>query len=127
MIAAQQNMHSVADFFHRTLMGWLKDMSHQPHRIELPKIPPPSISTRCVEPRSLRLLPTPSPIHFWGKHICWDDNVDEVENLDNREIVFSEWWESSLDRVYYRLTTRKGRELWLYRTAGGDFLQGEFE
>ena len=75
---------------------------------------------------SLHLLPSPSPVHFWGKHICWDDEVDEVIDLENREIVFAEWWENSLERVYYRLATKKGRDLWMYRTASGDFLQGEF-
>lgn len=84
------------------------------------------VTDRLAE-RSLRIRPTPSPVHFWGKHLCWEDSVDEVENLENREIVFSEWWENSLERVYYRLITKKGRHLWLYRTASGDFLHGEFD
>lgn len=77
--------------------------------------------------RPLRIFSTPIPVHFWGKHLCWEDEVDEVECLENRELVFSEWWENSLERVYYRLTTKKGRQLWLYRTASGDFLHGEFD
>lgn len=110
-------------FFARMRESYIPEKNWE-REAEPPKIPPPV--DRLAE-RPLRLLPTPSQVHFWGKHICWDDNVDEVECLDNREIVFSEWWENSLERVYYRLTTRKGRQLWLYRTAGGDFLQGEFD
>lgn len=87
------------------------------------KIPPP-VDHPALRP--LRLLPEPTPIHFWGKYLCWDDNVDEAESLENRELVFSEWWENSLERVYYPLMTKKGRLLWLYRTAEGDFLHGEF-
>jgi hypothetical protein len=114
---------SKAVFFARMRESYIPEKTWE-RQAEPPKAPPPV--DRLAE-RPLRLLPTPSQVHFWGKHLCWDDNVDEVESLENREIVFSEWWENSLERVYYRLTTKKGRQLWLYRTAAGDFLQGEFD
>lgn len=79
------------------------------------------------EQRVLRVLDTPSPIHFWGHHVTWDGVVDEILCLDNRIEVFTEWWENVMDRVYYRLETKGGRQLWLYRTAEGDYLQGVLE
>jgi hypothetical protein len=75
----------------------------------------------------LRPYLRPSTIHFWAHYITWDGIVDEVVSLENRETVFGEWWENSLERVYYRLETKAGRELWLFRTAEGDFVHGEFE
>jgi hypothetical protein len=77
--------------------------------------------------RRLRPYLRPSTIHFWAHYITWDGIVDEVVSLENRETVFGEWWENSLERVYYRLETKAGRELWLFRTAEGDFVHGEFE
>jgi len=111
-------------FFAKMRESYLPEKNWQKVQ-ELEKNPPPLVD-RLAE-RPLRLRTTPSPVHFWGKHLCWDDCVDEVESLENREVVFSEWWENSLERVYYRLTTKKGRHLWLYRTASGDFLHGEFD
>jgi len=87
---------------------------------------PLPLGDRLAE-RPLRLFPTPVPVHFWGKHLSWEGGAEDVESLENREVVFSEWWENALERVYYRLTTKTGRQLWLYRTASGDFLHGEFD
>lgn len=114
-----------AIFFARVRESYLPEKNWE-RTAEVERRGLPEIVDRLPE-RPLRLLPTPSLVHFWGKHLCWDDEVDEVESLENREVVFSEWWENSLERVYYRLVTRKGRHLWLYRTAAGDFLQGEFD
>lgn len=112
-------------FFARMRESYIPEKNYQ--RVQELEGKPPQVVDRLAE-RPLRLLPTPSPVHFWGPHISWDDNVDEVECLENREVVFSEWWENStVERVYYRLTTKKGRQLWLYRTASGDFLHGEFD
>lgn len=115
---------SSAVFFAKMRESYLPEKNWQ----KLPELEETSESLKDrVAERPLRLRPKPTPVHFWGKHLCWDDEVDEVESLENREVVFSEWWEHSLERVYYRLTTKKGRQLWIYRTASGDFLHGEFD
>jgi hypothetical protein len=84
-----------------------------------------SIPSFTSEP--LQKFEVPSAIHFWGPYVTWDGLVDEAINIENREAVFSDWWEHAMERVYYRLQTKAGRELWLFRTAEGDFVQGELQ
>jgi hypothetical protein len=77
--------------------------------------------------RPLRVFHYAKPVQYMGRKIFSQDFSEEVDYWSDKEVVFSDWWNNSLERVYYRVFTKTGRHLWLYRTARGDFLHGEFD
>ena len=77
--------------------------------------------------RPLRVFNYAKPVQYLGRKILSQDFNEEVLEWSDKEVVFSEWWDSPLERVYYRVLTKTGRELWMYRTSRGDFLHGEFD
>ncbi len=77
--------------------------------------------------RPLRLFHYAKPVQYLGRKILSQDFNEEVDYWSDKEVVFSDWWNNSLERIYYRVLTKTGRHLWMYRTARGDFLHGEFD
>ncbi len=96
--------------------NWLK--GSQPHQNE--------VKDQLPE-RPLRVFHYAKPVQYMGRKLLSQDFNEEVEEWSDKEVVFSEWWNSPLERVYYRVLTKTGRELWMYRTSRGDFLHGEFD
>ncbi len=77
--------------------------------------------------RPLRVFNYAKPVQYLGRKLLSQDFNEEVAEWSDKEVIFSEWWNSPLERVYYRVLTKTGRELWMYRTSRGDFLHGEFD
>ncbi len=77
--------------------------------------------------RPLRVFHYAKPVQYLGRKLLSQDFNEEVAEWSDKEVVFSEWWDSPIERVYYRVLTKTGRDLWMYRTSRGDFLHGEFD
>lgn len=80
-----------------------------------------------VPSRPLRLFSTAQRVRFFGARLVSDEIDEEIDGAFDKEVVFSDWWASPLERVYFRLVTKSGKNLWLYRTREGDFLHGVFD
>lgn len=77
--------------------------------------------------RPLRLLPQPIPVRFLDNKVLYSKFCEEVETRTNKEVVLADWWDSPLERVYYKLSTTAGKELWIFKNNKGHFLHGMFD
>ncbi len=77
--------------------------------------------------RPLRLLPHPIPVRFLDNKILYSKYCEEVLDRSNKEIILADWWDSPLERMYYKLFTSNGKKLWIYKSSHGHFLHGIFD
>jgi hypothetical protein len=77
--------------------------------------------------RPLRLLEKPLPIRFIGNRIVMENEVEEIFHINNKEIIMADWWESPLERIYFKLSTKSGKEFWIYKSSHGHYLHGVFD
>lgn len=92
--------------------------------------------THELPPRPSRLLPKPSPISklefsSTGRLVgfLWNGRRREVAKCWGPERIETGWWRGPYERRdYYRLETRDGRRLWIFRhlRTGQWFLHGVF-
>lgn len=80
-----------------------------------------------VPARPLRLLPKPLPVRMNDSRILLPDGAEEIVAYDHIETIFSDWWENPVEKLYFRLHTRSGRSLWVFKTVDGCFLHGVFD
>lgn len=80
-----------------------------------------------VPERPMRLFRAPIPIRFIGKKVLLPEGPDEVVNFDNQETLLSDWWDSPIERVYFRIFTKTGLHYWVFKTKHGHFLHGIFD
>jgi hypothetical protein len=80
-----------------------------------------------IPERSFRLFSQPLEVEYSHNHLLVDHHKEEIQDISHSEVIFSDWWENPLERIYYRLTTKSGRKLWLFKSAKGHFLHGVFD
>jgi hypothetical protein len=68
--------------------------------------------------RPLRIFKTPLRVR--------SDWLSQVEVLDAPEVLSGQWWDQGFERVYFRVRTGRGEEVWVYRTKGDLFIHGLF-
>jgi protein ImuB len=97
--------------------GWTKTLN-QPLEASLP-----------IPSRPLRLLKSPKKITISGKNIYADRKKWEIEEMEGPERLSGEWWFESFDRDYFKVTSRSGEALWIYKTPGTKqyYLHGIFD
>ncbi len=88
-------------------------------------------------PRPLLLLPRPEPISVMAllpdhppRRVEWRHERLEIARAEGPERLEPAWWDpaeaDAPARDYYRLESRDGRRLWVYRAAQEWYLQGMF-
>lgn len=80
-----------------------------------------------IPERPFRLFSQPLEVEYSHNHLLVDHHKEEIQDISHSEVIFSDWWENPLERIYYRLTTKSGRKLWLFKSAKGHFLHGVFD
>lgn len=80
-----------------------------------------------VPARPLRLLPKPVPVRISETRLFLPSGTEEIVAFDNIETIFSDWWENPVEKLYFRLHTRSGQSLWIFKTTEGCFLHGMFD
>jgi hypothetical protein len=84
-------------------------------------------TTDVLPERPLRLFEKPKSIRFIGDRVIFPDSTEEILSVRNKEVLLADWWESPLERIYYKLLTKSGKEFWIYKTSQGHFLHGVFD
>ncbi len=80
--------------------------------------------------RPLRLLTEPIRLPCQSanaKELCFQDEVIDLNDIQNHEIIFSDWWSGQLERVYFQAKSSSGQRLWLFKSGGSYFLHGVFD
>jgi len=77
--------------------------------------------------RPLRLFDKPISVRFFENKLLTNSFTEEVDTLVDKEIVLADWWQSPLERIYYRLKTKSGKQLWVYKNQEGYFVHGVFD
>ncbi|MBI1822884.1 MAG: hypothetical protein HY200_01900 [Nitrospirae bacterium] len=78
--------------------------------------------------RPLRLFKSPLAITFSGKNLYAGQKRWEIEAIEGPERLSGEWWLESFERDYFKVTSRSGEALWIYKTAGSQYyLHGIFD
>ena len=113
---------NTAVFFAKTRESYLPEKNWQ-RTTEFNDSP---ASENHVPERPLRIF-DPRPVHFVKNKIFGSGINDEIHLIDNKEVILSDWWESPLERIYFRVLTRNGKDLWVFKTKEGYFLQGIFD
>ncbi|MFI5304088.1 MAG: hypothetical protein ACHQYP_04760 [Nitrospiria bacterium] len=82
-----------------------------------------------IPARPLRLLKSPKVITISGKNIHAGRKRWEIEEIEGPERLSGEWWFESFDRDYFKVTSRSGEILWIYKTLGTKqyYLHGIFD
>jgi protein ImuB len=78
--------------------------------------------------RPSRLLRTPQRMHRLGRYLFADQERWTVQTVSRPELIETEGWlEQAVSRSYYRVETREGDRLWIFRAPDGLYLHGWFE
>jgi protein ImuB len=81
--------------------------------------------------RPLRLLPKPTPLAKNGNSLVGRDREWEISDWEGPERISGEWWGEEFRRDYFRVGTKNGEQLWIFRIpeAAGDYvyLHGYFD
>jgi protein ImuB len=78
--------------------------------------------------RPLRLFKSPQTILFSGKTFYAGQKRWEIEAIEGPERLSGEWWLEPFERDYFKVTSRSGEVLWIYKTPGSQYyLHGIFD
>jgi len=117
-------------FFAQPRASYLPEKNWQPVK-EAPLEKDLQVPREQMPERPLRLLPKPIPLRLIQSPrfvVSGPDFSEEVLTVANKEVLFADWWESPLERIYFHLITKNTRRhLWVFRSQEGHFLHGVFE
>lgn len=77
--------------------------------------------------RPLRIISEPIPLPYSEGKVFFNRGYIKLSEIEQYEVLFSEWWDTASERVYFRAKTNLGQDLWIYRSNQNYFLHGFFD
>jgi hypothetical protein len=91
------------------------------------KVVSPFLSSDHLPQRPLRLLSRPLPLPCLEGKLYFQEEVIELKEVSQPEVVFSDWWNATEERVYFKARSRLGGDFWVYKNRENYFLHGLFD
>ncbi len=88
-----------------------------------------SIYSAPLPERPSRIFSSPKPVDIISNRIVFNEISWRILAWEGPEVLAGEWWEESFERIYFKVSTDTGEQLWIYRNPTNEkvYLHGFFD